>query len=335
MKVLVVGAGGREHSLCWKLKQSKRVDKIYCAPGNAGIAQIAECININIGSPNYFFELADLVMKEKIELTLVGPELPLTEGIVDYFKKWGLTCFGPTKEAALIEGSKVFAKEFMKRHNIPTPEFEIFSNSQEAIKYVKSKGSPIVIKANGLAAGKGVFVCHTIDEAIEAIKKIMEEKIFGISGDKIVVDEFQTGEEVTILAFTDGKTTIPMVSCHDHKAIFDGDKGPNTGGMGAYSPAPIITEEIMKAIQTDILTPTIQGLASEGIEYVGVIYLGLIISSGKPKVLEYNCRFGDPETQVILPRLKTDLVSIMEACIEGKLEDFNIEWDDRAIYVLS
>ncbi|MEW6095232.1 MAG: phosphoribosylamine--glycine ligase [bacterium] len=330
MKVLVIGSGGREHTLCWILRKSKKVDKIYCTPGNAGISQIAECVDIKIGAPNYFFELADLVMKEEIDLTLVGAEVPLVEGITDYFKKWGLNIFGPTEKAALIEGSKVFAKEFMKRHNIPTPEFEIFNDSHEALKYVKSKRAPIVIKADGLAAGKGVFVCRSIDEAIEAIKKIMEEKVFGISGNKIVVDEFQTGEEASILAFTDGKTIIPMASSQDHKAIFDGDKGPNTGGMGAYSPAPIVTKEMMKEIQTKILTPTIQGLTNEGREYIGVIYSGLIITEDGPKVLEFNCRFGDPETQVVLPRLKTDMVSIMEACIEGKLKDFSLEWDNRA-----
>lgn len=330
MKILVVGSGGREHTLCWMLNQSKQVDKIYCAPGNAGITQIAECVHINIGNHNYFFELVDLVMKEKIDLTVVGPEIPLAEGIIDYFKKLGLTAFGPTKEAALIEGSKVFAKEFMKRHNIPTPEFAIFDDSKEAIEYVRLKGAPIVVKADGLAAGKGVFVCSTVDEAIEAIKRTMEDKVFGNAGNKIVIDEFVVGQEASILAFSDGKIAIPMVSSQDHKQIFDGDKGSNTGGMGAYSPASIITKEMMEEIQSKILTPTIQGLVNEGREYVGVIYMGLIITEDGPKVLEYNCRFGDPETQVVLPRLKTDLITIIEACIEGKLANMNIEWDNRA-----
>ncbi|MFH1563371.1 MAG: phosphoribosylamine--glycine ligase [Nitrospirota bacterium] len=330
MKILVIGSGGREHTFCWKLSQSTRVNKIYCTPGNAGISQIAECIDIKIGQPDYFSQLAELVTREKIDLTIVGSEIPLVEGITDYFKKLGLSIFGPTKDSALLEGSKVFAKEFMRRHNIPTPEFEIFNNSQEAIKYVKSKKPPIVIKADGLAAGKGVYICPTVDEAIDAIKKIMEDKIFGEAGNKIVIDEFHEGEEVSILAFIDGKTAIPMVSAQDHKPIFDGDKGPNTGGMGAYSPAPIITNEMMAKIQNEILTPTLAGLVNEGREYVGVIYLGLIIVSGQPKVLEYNCRFGDPETQVVLPRLKTDLTTIIEACFKGKLSDINIEWDERA-----
>jgi len=330
MKVLVIGAGGREHTLCWMLRKSKQVEKIYCAPGNAGISQIAECINIKIGSPAYFQELANLVRKEKIDLTLVGPEIPLIEGIIDFFKKCKLVIFGPTKEAALIEGSKVFAKKFMSRYNIPTPKFEIFNNSQEAIKYVQSKGTPIVIKADGLAAGKGVSICKTVAEAREAIKKTMEKKVFGEAGNKVVIEEFEDGEEVSILAFSDGKTAIPMVSSQDHKPIFEDDKGPNTGGMGAYSPVAIITPEMMTEIQTKILTPTIQGLANDGREYVGVIYLGLIITSGKPKVLEYNCRFGDPETQVILPRLKTDLTKIIEACFEKRLEKIDITWDTRA-----
>ncbi len=330
MKVLVIGSGGREHTLCWMLSQSKQVDKIYCVPGNAGISQIAECVDIKIGSPTYFFERSDLAMKEKIDLTVVGPEIPLIEGIIDYFKKCGLKIFGPTKEASLIEGSKVFAKEFMKRHNIPTPEFAIFENSKEAIKYVNQKGTPIVIKADGLAAGKGVFVCSTVDEAIEAIKKIMEDKIFGKAGNKIVIDKFEIGQEVSILAFIDGKTAIPMVSSQDHKPIFDGDKGPNTGGMGAYSPAPIITEDMMQQIQNEILNPTIAGLLKEGRKYNGIIYLGLIITENRPQLLEYNCRFGDPETQVVLPRLKTDLIQIIDACLEGKLEEIDITWDTRA-----
>ncbi|MDI6736824.1 MAG: phosphoribosylamine--glycine ligase [bacterium] len=330
MKVLVIGSGGREHTLCWKLSQDRRVKKIYCVSGNAGISQIAECVDIKIGQPDYFGQLAKLVTREKIDLTLVGPEIPLAEGITDYFKKLGLSIFGPTKDCALLEGSKIFAKEFMRRHNIPTPEFEIFNNVQEAINYLKSKKPPFVIKADGLATGKGVIICKTVEEGIEAIKKIMEDKIFGEAGNKIIIDEFQAGEEVSILAWADGKTVLPMVSSQDHKSIFDGDKGPNTGGMGAYSPAPVITNELMARIQNEILTPTIQGLAEEGREYVGVIYSGLIIVSGKPLVLEYNCRFGDPETQVVLPRLKTDLTTIIEACFKGRLSDINIEWDERA-----
>jgi phosphoribosylamine--glycine ligase len=331
MKILVIGSGGREHTLCWKFSQDIRVNKIYCTPGNAGISQIAECVDIKIGQPDYFKQLAALVTREKIDLTFVGPEVPLVEGITDYFKKLGLNIFGPTKDAALLEGSKVFAKEFMKKHNIHTPAFEIFNNSQEAIKYVQSQKPPLVIKTDGLAAGKGVYICPTVDKAIEAIKKIMDNKIFGKAGNKIVIDKFEEGEEVSILAWTDGKTAIPMVSSQDHKAIFDGDKGPNTGGMGAYSPAPIITNEMMTRIQNEILTPTIQGVSEEGRKYVGIIYLGLMIVSGQPKVLEYNCRFGDPETQVVLPRLKTDLTTIIQACFEGRLSEINIEWDERAV----
>jgi len=327
MKVLVVGGGGREHALCWKLAQSPLVEKVYCAPGNAGIALEAECHPIKVTD---FKALADLVKKERIDLTVVGPEDPLAQGIVDYFEEQGLRIFGPKAAAAQIEGSKVFAKELMRKYGVPTAEFEVFDDPQKAMAYVEKKGAPIVVKADGLAAGKGVIVCHTVEEARKAIEKIMIEKAFGEAGDRVVIEECLFGEEASFMVITDGETILPLPSSQDHKPLLDGDKGPNTGGMGAYSPAPVVTEALAQEIMETIMRPVIQGLAKEGRPYQGVLYGGLMISGGRPYVLEFNCRFGDPEAQPVLMRLKSDLAEIIKASFEGKLAEQKIEVDPRA-----
>ncbi len=327
MKVLVIGSGGREHTLIWKINQSPKVSQIYCAPGNAGISQLAKCIDINADNIE---ELVDFAKKEKIDLTVVGPELPLSKGIVNEFNRWGLKIFGPSQEAAEIESSKVFSKYLMKKYNIPTANYEVFQNSEEALDYIKQQTFPLVIKADGLAAGKGVFIVKNLDQAGDALDILMEEKKFGEAGRQIVVEEFLEGEEVSILAFCDGKAVVPMISSQDHKKIFDNDQGPNTGGMGAYSPVPFYTTEIKEKVCREILKPTVKGLRNEGKEYKGVLYAGLILTKEGPKVLEFNARFGDPETQVVLPRLKTDLVDILNAVIEETLHKINIEWEDNA-----
>ncbi len=328
MKVLVIGGGGREHTIVWKLSQSSRVDKIYCTPGNAGISEIAECIDIDIRD---FSALTDFVRYEWIDLTVVGPEEPLVKGIVDRFEKEELSIFGPNSSAAKLEGSKVFAKDFMKRYNIPTAEYRSFSSYLQADEYVKLKGVPLVIKADGLAAGKGVFIAKTTNEAISSLRLIMKDKIFGASaGEKVVVEDYLEGEEVSFMVFTDGESVKPMLSAQDYKRVFDNDEGPNTGGMGAYSPTPIVTEELKDKIMNKIIYPTIRGLKREGIIYKGVLYAGLMISDGEPYVLEFNCRFGDPETQVVLPLLKSDLVDIMRATVEGRLRNVDINWHSGA-----
>ncbi|MCX7723851.1 MAG: phosphoribosylamine--glycine ligase [Thermodesulfovibrio sp.] len=327
MKVLVIGSGGREHAIIWKLAQSRVVDKIYCAPGNAGISEIAECIEVENKD---FSALVDFVKYEWIDLTVVGPEEPLAKGIVDVFQKEGRRIIGPTKLAAQIESSKVFAKEFMKRHKIPTAEYKVFTSYTHAEEYIRLKGTPIVIKADGLAAGKGVFVCQNYEEAFEALRLIMKEKVFGAAGDKVVIEEFLSGKEASYLVFTDGKNTIPMVTSKDHKRLLDNDEGPNTGGMGTFSPNPIITPELEKEILETIINPTIKGLKQEGIVYKGILYAGLMIVNNKPYVLEFNCRFGDPETQVILPRLETDLVDIFMAISEQKLNKVEVKWKSDA-----
>lgn len=327
MKVLVIGSGGREHTLVWKIAQSPKVEKVYCAPGNAGTAEIAE--NVPISSDN-IAELKEFALKKKIDLAVVGPEAPLVKGIVDEFQFSGLRIFGPTKEAAQIEGSKVFAKDLMVEWGVPTAKAMIFDNPDTAIEYVEKEGPPIVIKAKGLAAGKGVAVCSSLDEAKKAIHLAMREKVFGEAGDEILVEECLVGEEASILAFTDGKTIVPMVSAQDHKPIFDNDKGPNTGGMGAYSPAPAVTGEIEKTVMEKVFKPIINGMAKREKPYKGVLYAGLMIGEEEPKVLEFNVRFGDPETQAILPRMGSDLVPIMEAVIDGKLDQVKIDWDNRA-----
>jgi phosphoribosylamine--glycine ligase len=327
MKVLVVGGGGREHALVWKVAQSPKVSKVYCAPGNAGISEQATTVPIKANDLNGLIEFA---IEEKIDLTVVGPEEPLTRGIVDLFESKGLFIFGANKRAAEIEGSKAFAKEMMKKYHIPTAFFEIFEDQKQAINYIRTKGAPIVVKADGLAAGKGVIVCKTVEEAIEAVSRIMVEKIFGEAGIRVVVEEYLVGEEASYIAFTDGKAILPMASSQDHKPIFDGDQDPNTGGMGAYSPAPVVTDEVNERIIEKILRPIIYGMGGEDRPYKGVLYAGLMIHNGEPKVLEFNARFGDPETQPVLMRMKGDIVPILEACMKGTLSQCKIEWDNRA-----
>ena len=327
MKVLVVGGGGREHTIAWKLAQSRLVDKIYCAPGNAGISEIAECIDIR---PDNFDALVDLVKYEWVDLTIVGPEDPLAKGIVDAFEKEGRRIMGPNRAAAQLEASKVFAKDFMRRHRIPSADYKVFSSHVHAEDYVRLKGAPIVIKAEGLAAGKGVIVATTVNEAIDAIRLIMKARAFGDAGNRVLVEECLQGEEASFMAFTDGTTVIPMVSSQDHKRVFDHDRGPNTGGMGAYSPAPVVTKELESVIMAKIMKPTIEGLRSEGISYKGILYAGLMIRDGSPQVLEFNCRLGDPETQPVLSRLDTDLVDIALAITDGKLAETEIRWKDDA-----
>jgi phosphoribosylamine--glycine ligase len=323
MKVLIIGGGGREHALVWKLSGSRHVDKIYCSPGNAGISEIAECIDVGISN---FDRLLDFVKYEWIDLTVVGPEEPLSKGIVNAFEKEGRRILGPTREAAQLESSKVFAKDFMKRYGIPTAEYQVFTSHLHAEDYVRMKGTPIVIKANGLAAGKGVFVALTMDEAVHTLRLIMKEKAFGQAGDKVVVEECLDGEEASFMAFLDGKTIVPMASSQDHKRVFDGDEGPNTGGMGAYSPAPVITGELESLIMERIMWPTMRGLRTEGITYKGILYAGLMIRDGSPYVLEFNCRLGDPETQPVLSRLDSDFTDLSTAIIDGRLSETAIRW---------
>jgi phosphoribosylamine--glycine ligase len=327
MKVLVVGGGGREHALVWKITQSPEVTEIYCAPGNAGISEQATTIPIKANDLNALLEFA---LKEKIDLTVVGPEDPLTRGIVDLFESRGLFIFGASRKAAKIEGSKAFAKEIMKKYYIPTAFHEIFDNREEAVKYIRKQGAPLVVKADGLAAGKGVIVCKTEEEAIHSVDKMMVERIFGEAGNRVVIEEYLVGEEASYIAFTDGKTILPLASSQDHKPIFENDQGPNTGGMGAYSPAPVVTEEVHERIIEKILRPIIYGMGEEGRPYKGVLYAGLMILDGHPKVLEFNARFGDPETQPVLMRMKGDIVPILEACMRGTLSHHRIEWDNRA-----
>ncbi len=327
MKILVIGGGGREHAIVWKLSQSKVVDKIYCIPGNAGISEVAECLEIESKDIS---ALLDFVKYEWIDLTVVGPEDPLAKGIVDVFQKEGRRIIGPTQAGAQIESSKVFAKDFMKRHKIPTAEYKIFTSYTHAEEYIRLKGTPIVIKADGLAAGKGVFVCQNYDEAVDALRIIMKEKVFGSAGDKVVIEECLKGQEVSYLVFTDGKSIVPMVTSKDHKRLLDNDEGPNTGGMGTFSPNPAVTPELEQEILETVIKPTIKGLKSEGIIYKGILYSGLMIVNGKPYVLEFNCRFGDPETQVILPRLETDIIDIFMAISEQRLSKVNVKWSDKA-----
>jgi phosphoribosylamine--glycine ligase len=332
MKILVVGSGGREHALVWKLHKSPLVKKIYAAPGNAGISKLAECVEI---ASEDLVKLAEFAQRNSIDLTVVGPELPLTLGIVDEFQKRNLKIFGPTKMAAMIEGSKVFAKEFMKKHHIPTASFKVFERADEATDFVKSSDMPLVIKADGLAAGKGVVIMNDVSSGLSAIQKIMVEKVFKDAGNKVVIEDFLEGEEVTILAFTDGKTIVPMPSSQDHKKIYDGDRGPNTGGMGAYAPTIIVDDRMMKHIYEQILEPTMVGLEQEGIVFKGVLYAGLMLAERGPKVMEFNCRFGDPETQVVLPLLKSDLAEIFMSIAEGDLSLEEVEWtDDCAVCVI-
>ncbi len=327
MKVLLVGGGGREHAIVWKLAQSSKIEKIYCAPGNAGIAEIAQCVNIGVME---FDKLIAFVKENGIDFTIIGMDDPLVGGIVDAFEKEGLKVFGPRANAAIIEGSKSFSKDLMKKYGIPTAKYEVFDNYKDAEAYVEKQDMPIVIKADGLALGKGVIICNTKEEAFAALNEIMIDKKFGNSGNTVVIEEFLTGQEVSVLSFCDGKTVVPMVSAQDHKRALDFDKGLNTGGMGTFSPSRIYTKEVAAKCMEEIFVPTVAAMANEGRPFVGILYFGLMLTEKGMKVIEYNARFGDPETQVILPRLKTDLLEIMEACVEGRLNEINIEWSDNA-----
>ena len=331
MRILVIGSGGREHALVWKIAQSKLADKIFCAPGNGGISQQAECIDIKAEDTT---GLLDFSRKEKIDLTVVGPEAPLAQGITDEFQKYKLMIFGPNKLAAQLEASKVFAKELMAKYKVPTADFAIFENADEALRYLQKNGAPCVIKADGLAQGKGVIVANDVNQAEEAINLIMERRVFGIAGNKVIIEDCLEGQEASIIVFTDSKEVIPLASSQDHKRIFDGDKGANTGGMGAYSPAPVVITELFKEILDKIIYRTIDGLAREGIDYKGVLYAGIMITKDGPKTLEFNVRFGDPETQAIFPRLKSDLLEVMLATAEGKLSKVTkaggLHWDNRS-----
>jgi len=332
MKVLVVGGGGREHALVWKLAQSPDVTKLYCAPGNGGIGEIAELVPIGAmdvdGIVNYS-------KAHQIDLVVVAPDDPLAIGMVDALETAGIKAFGPRKNAAVIEASKVFAKELMKKYRIPTADYRVFDNSRDAMEYVSQAELPLVVKADGLALGKGVLICHTRDEAIQAIRSIMEDKKFGSAGQRIVVEEFLTGPEVSVLAFTDGRTIKPMVSVQDHKRAFDQDKGPNTGGMGTFSPSRVYTEDIARECMETIFRPTVEAMNQEGRTFKGVLYFGLMLTEKGPRVLEYNARFGDPESQVVMPRLKTDLLKIMQAVVNEELDRIDIEWhEDAAVCVV-
>lgn len=327
MRVLVVGGGGREHALIWKLRQSPRVREMYAAPGNGGIAELAECVDISASEVR---RLADFATKKAVDLTVVGPELPLTLGIVDEFEGRGLRIFGATQQAAILEGSKVFAKRLMKKYKIPTGFFQTFYRADDAKRYIQDVGAPIVVKADGLAAGKGAIVCRTVPEALDALQRIMEDRVFGDAGERVVIEEFLDGEEASFLVFTDGETVVPMASCQDHKAAFDDDKGPNTGGMGAYSPAPVVTEAIHQKIMDQIMIPTVKAMAAEGRPYRGVLYAGLMIKDGNPSVLEFNVRFGDPEAQPLLVRMESDLLPVLEAVLDRRLHELEIAWSPSA-----
>ncbi|NQV04154.1 MAG: phosphoribosylamine--glycine ligase [Candidatus Omnitrophica bacterium] len=327
MRIFVIGSGGREHALIWKIAQSRKVDKIFCAPGNGGIKEIAELVHIKADDVSALLRFAN---DERIDLTVAGPEIPLVKGIVDEFTKNGLKIFGPTKDLAMLEGSKVFAKETMQRFGVPTADFRVFDDPLKARDYLKQRGAPLVVKADGLAAGKGVVVAQTIEEAEEAIDSMLVKKIFGKSGERIILEDCLEGEEASILVLSDGKDIVPLVSSQDHKRIFDGDKGPNTGGMGAYSPAPVVSGKIFDEVIDKVFRPIIRGFAGESKPYKGVLYGGIMITKKGPMTLEFNVRFGDPETQAILPRLKSDLVEVMLACIDGRLREIKLEWDRRA-----
>ena len=329
MKILVVGSGGREHAIAWKCAQSMEVDEVIVAPGNAGTHLEKKLRNINIPDDDIEAQVK-LAKQEKIDLTIVGPEIPLTKGIVDRFERENLHCFGPNAKAAQLEGSKAFTKQFLARHKIPTADYKIFTEVNPALEYVSEKGAPIVIKADGLAGGKGVIVALTIDQAHQAIRDVLENNSFGDAGSIIVIEEFLEGEEASFIVITDGKTVLPLATSQDHKTRDNGDKGPNTGGMGAYSPAPIVTRELNKQIMHKIIYPTLRGLAEDDILYRGFLYAGVMVDKkGEAKVLEYNCRFGDPETQPIMVRLKSDLVKLCQATLEGSLDKQNVEWDSR------
>lgn len=327
MKVLIVGSGGREHTIAWKLAQSKRVTKLYCAPGNAGIGEYAECVPIGAMELE---KLADFAKKEMIDLTVVGMDDPLVAGIVDVFEAKGLRVFGPRKNAAILEGSKAFSKDLMKKYNIPTAAYEVFEDADAALAYLETASYPIVLKADGLALGKGVLICMTKEEALAGVNEIMVDKKFGTAGNKLVIEEFMTGREVSVLAFCDGTHIQTMTSAQDHKRAKDHDEGLNTGGMGTFSPSPFYTEEIDAFCQKNIYEPSIAAMKAEGRDFKGVMFFGLMLTPNGPRVLEYNARFGDPETQVVLPRMKNDIVEVFEACIDGTLDQIQLEFEDNA-----
>ena len=327
MKVLVVGSGGREHAICTSVAKSPRVDKIYCAPGNAGIAALAECVPIGAME---FDKLVAFAKENKIDFTIVGMDDPLVGGIVDVFEAEGLKVFGPRKNAAILEGSKAFSKDLMKKYNIPTAAYENFTDPQEALAYLETAKMPIVLKADGLALGKGVLICNTLEEAKAGVKEIMEDKKFGTAGNTMVIEEFMTGREVSVLSFVDGKTIKIMSSAQDHKRAKDGDQGLNTGGMGNFSPSPFYTKEVDEFCKKYIYQATVDAMAAEGRPFTGVIFFGLMLTADGPRVLEYNARFGDPEAQVVLPRMKNDIIDVMEACVDGKLDAIDLQFEDNA-----
>lgn len=327
MKVLIVGGGGREHAIARKVSESKRVTKIYCAPGNAGIEEVAECVPIGAME---FDKLVAFAKEKEIDLTIIGMDDPLVGGIVDVFEEQGLRVFGPRKNAAIIEGSKAFSKDLMKKYHIPTAAYETFDSAEEAVRYLKTSSYPIVLKADGLALGKGVLICNTYEEACDGVKSIMLDKQFGSAGDRLVVEEFMIGREVSVLAFCDGKTIRPMTSAQDHKRAQDGDQGLNTGGMGTFSPSPFYTEEVDEFCKKYVYQPTIDAMKEEGRDFTGILFCGLMLTEKGPKVLEYNARFGDPEAQVVLPRMKNDIIDVMEACIDGRLQEVPLEFYDNA-----
>lgn len=329
MKILIIGSGGREHALAWKIAQSERVSQVFVAPGNAGTAREAKVENVAIDVLD-LEALVSFAKKEAIDLSIVGPEAPLVAGVVDRFQAAGLACYGPTQKAAQLEGSKAFSKDFLARHQIPTAEYATFDDEANALAYVREKGAPIVVKADGLAAGKGVIVAMTLSEAEEAITDMLSGNRFGDAGSRVVIEEFLTGEEASFIVMVDGKNVLPMATSQDHKRIGDADTGPNTGGMGAYSPAPVVTEEVYQRTMEQVIMPTVNGMAADGIPYTGFLYAGLMIDeAGQPKVIEFNCRFGDPETQPIIMRLESDLVELCLAAVEGKLDTVTAQWDPR------
>lgn len=327
MKVLVIGGGGREHAICWKLSKSPKVDELYCAPGNAGIAEVAKCVDIGVMD---FEKIADFAKKEAFDLVVVGPDDPLAGGIVDVLEEKGLRVFGPRKNAAILEESKAFSKDLMKKYGIPTAAYETFDTPEAALKYLETAPAPIVLKADGLALGKGVLICNTREEAKEGVKTLMLDKQFGHAGDRIVVEQFMTGREVSVLSFVDGKTIKIMTSAQDHKRAKDGDQGLNTGGMGTFSPSPFYTKEVDEFCRKYIYQATVDAMKSEGHEFKGIIFFGLMLTADGPKVLEYNARFGDPETQVVLPRMKNDIVDVFEACVDGTLDQIDLQFEDNA-----
>ncbi len=332
MKILIVGGGGREHAIAWKAAQSPKVEKIYCAPGNAGIAQVAECVDIGVMD---FDRLVAFAREKEVDLTVVAPDDPLAAGAVDAFEAAGLRAFGPRKNAAVLEGSKAFSKDLMKKYGIPTAGYETFDSPEAALAYLETAALPIVLKADGLALGKGVLICNTLDEAREGVRTLMMDKQFGAAGNRIVIEEFLTGREVSVLSFVDGKSIKVMASAQDHKRAKDGDKGLNTGGMGTFSPSPFYTEEVDRFCRKNIYQPTVDAMRAEGREFKGVIFFGLMLTPEGPKVLEYNARFGDPEAQVVLPRMKNDWVDVFEACIDGTLDQVELEFaDDAAVCVV-